>query len=117
MWTRFVRVTYWDARIKLATPPIKLETSSSRALETRYFFRPVGFETYGIFGSSAASLLKDFGKRTADRTGEKRASEFLRQKISIDIQRGNAASVLATFPQSRGLDEVFYISNVKNKTS
>ena len=38
-----------------------LKREKYRALETRYFFCPVGFETYGIFGSSAASLLKDFG--------------------------------------------------------
>ena len=68
-----------------------------RSLESRYFFCPVGFETFGTSGSAAANVLRDIGKRIAERTGEKRASEFLRQKISIDIQRGNAASVLGTF--------------------
>ena len=49
-----------------------------RALESRYFFYPVGFETFGTFGSAAANLLRDIGKRIAERMGEKRASEFLR---------------------------------------
>ena len=59
-----------------------LKREKYRALETRFFFCPVGFETYETLGSSAASLVKDIGKTIADRTGEKRASEFLRQKIN-----------------------------------
>ncbi|GAV05179.1 hypothetical protein RvY_15349 [Ramazzottius varieornatus] len=45
-------------------------------LEGSDFFCPVGFET---FGPAATSLLREIGKRMADRTGEKRSSEFLRQ--------------------------------------
>ena len=42
-------------------------------------------------------------------TGEQRASCFVIQKISIELQRGNASSVLGPFPFSRGLDEMFSI--------
>ena len=86
-----------------------------RSLEGSYHFCPVGFETFGTFGPAASALLREVGKRIADRTGEKRSSEFLRQRISIDIQRGNAACVLGTFPFSRGLDEIFYILSVDNE--
>jgi len=39
--------------------------------------------------------------------GEPRSSSFLLQRLSIAIQRGNAASILATHPKSRGLDEIY----------
>ncbi|GAV01570.1 hypothetical protein RvY_12261 [Ramazzottius varieornatus] len=58
-------------------------------LEGSYFFCPVGFET---FGPAATSLLTEIEKRMAHRTGTKRSSEFLRQRISIDIQRGHCAT-------------------------
>jgi len=33
-------------------------------------------------------------------TGDNRAAQFLIQKIAIDVQRGNAASVMVTIPSS-----------------
>jgi hypothetical protein len=34
---------------------------------------------------------------------------YLTQRISLAIQRGNAASVLGTIPLSPDLEEIFYI--------
>ena len=75
----------------------------------RYDFRPVGFETFGPAGKEAKKLLNFIGKRLTVSTGEKRSTQFLWQRCSIEIQRGNAISVLATIPYSRGLDEIFYL--------
>ena len=36
-----------------------------------------------------------------EQSGDNRASQFLIQKIAIDVQRGNAASVMATIPSSQ----------------
>jgi len=36
-----------------------------------------------------------------EQTGDNRALQFLIQKIAIDVQRGNAASVMATIPSSQ----------------
>ena len=33
-----------------------------------------------------------------EQTGDNRVTQFLIQKISIDVQHGNAASVMATIP-------------------
>ncbi|KAJ4431563.1 hypothetical protein ANN_20162, partial [Periplaneta americana] len=35
---------------------------------------------------------------------------FLRQRISVVIQRGNAISVMGTFPESKSLEEIFYFA-------
>ncbi|XP_055336340.1 uncharacterized protein LOC129586883 [Paramacrobiotus metropolitanus] len=65
-------------------------------LSGRYEFAAVGFETFGSFGSSAKKLVKEVGKRVELQTGEIRSHEFLKQNISLAIQRGNAASVMGT---------------------
>ena len=59
-------------------------------------------------GAEAYTIIKEIGRKLAVQTGEQ-LSCFLVQKISIELQRGNASSVLATLPFSRGSDEVFFI--------
>ena len=44
-----------------------------------------------------------------EKTGEKRSKVFLVQKLSIAIQRGNAAGILGSAPRSNPLDELFRI--------
>ena len=82
----------------------------------QYFFVPLGFETLGPWGPHAKNFVSDLGKRISNVTNEKRATLFLKQRLSIDIQRGNAASVFGTLPSTQALDEVFYIlSNKKQR--
>ena len=52
------------------------------------------------------------GKKLMDRTGDKRSHKFLRQRISVALQRGNACSIQGTFTSARGLDEIFYVLKV-----
>ena len=77
-------------------------------LEGRFLFEPLGFETCGPWGPNAKKLIRDIGQLIVQKTGEKRSLEFLKQRISLEIQRGNAISVLSTLPESRKFDEVFY---------
>jgi hypothetical protein len=75
----------------------------------RFVFVPLGFETLGTFGPQCSEFLKKLGKLIATKTHEKRSTLYLQQRLSIEVQRGNAASIFGTLPGSRGLDEVFYI--------
>ena len=69
-----------------------------------YHFVPVGVETTGVLGKHAIVFYKLLAHNLKLATGEPRSSSFLLQRLSIAIKRGNAASILATHPQSRGLD-------------
>ncbi len=60
----------------------------------------MNLNTMGTFGEDALALIKDLGRRIRETTGEARSRIFLTQKISIEIQRGNAISILATLPSS-----------------
>jgi len=74
-----------------------------------YKFVPFGVETMGPFGAEALALVKDLGRRIKVATGEPRSESFLVQRISLAIQRGNAACVLATIPQYSKLHEIYHI--------
>ena len=45
-------------------------------------------------GKSSIKFIQDVGSRIAERTGEKRSTSYLFQRLGINTQRGNAASVL-----------------------
>lgn len=51
----------------------------------------------------------NIGSMIAEKTMEKRSTSFLIQRIAINIQRGNVASVMGTIPPSRNLEEIFYL--------
>jgi hypothetical protein len=78
-------------------------------LEGRYILVPVAIETTGVFGEEGLKLLKSIGKRITEVTGERRATQYLLQRISIALQRGNTASILGTLPAGKELDEVYYL--------
>lgn len=89
--------------------------SHYQSLIPQYFFIPVGFETFGPWGTHAKKFISDVGKKISSSTNEKRATLYLKQRLSMDIQRGNAASVLGTMPSTHALDEVYYLlSNQKH---
>ncbi|XP_055354800.1 uncharacterized protein LOC129600343 [Paramacrobiotus metropolitanus] len=53
------------------------------------------------FGPETTGLLNVLGKMIQQQSGEPRALEFLRQRISIEIQRGNAASIMGQHHRRR----------------
>jgi hypothetical protein len=61
-----------------------------------------------FYQEEAADLIKDLRRRLIETSGElrSRAYLYLTQRISIAIQRGNAASIFATVPISNKLQEI-----------
>jgi hypothetical protein len=80
-------------------------------LSVMYCFVPIAVETLGALGDDASDFLHQLGRRIANVTGERRATEFLLQRLSVAIQRGNAASVLGTVDSATdmNLDDVFLL--------
>ena len=68
-------------------------------------FLPVAVETLGAWGLGATELVTELGRRLSDSIRDARSTLFLRQRIAIAIQRGNAALVLGTFPASVAVGE------------
>ena len=57
-------------------------------------FVPVAVETLGPICSDGIEFITELGRRIASVSGDTRDTAFLFQRISIAVQRGNAASVL-----------------------
>ena len=63
-------------------------------LDSCYFFTPVAIETSGVFGPKTKEFLKELGLRLRQVSGEANSFAYLTQRLSVAIQRGNAASVM-----------------------
>ena len=79
---------------------LKLQKYSDLALE--YYVSPLAFETLGGPGPATRSLLTTVGQLLYETTGCWRAPQFLLQKLSMDVQRGNVAAVMGTLQDYRG---------------
>ena len=60
----------------------------------------------GPWGEGARELVHQIGIRVFDITGDPRARSFLVQRLALDIQRGNVASVMATLPSTKDWEEM-----------
>ena len=77
------------------------------ALENRFVVQPIGFETMGSWGAGAKAFLVEVGTRVKEATENVRSMEFLRQRVCIEIQRGNAAAVMGTVESPKEWDGLF----------
>jgi len=56
----------------------------------------VAVETSGVLGPEALQLLQDLGHRLREATGEQRSYQFLLQRVSVAVQRGNRVAVVGS---------------------
>ena len=64
-------------------------------LVNRYRFEPIAIETTGVFGHSTRTIINEIGKLISEKTGDKRETMWLKQRLNIAIQKGNAISILS----------------------
>ena len=85
------------------------EAKYKELIDDGYIFIPVAIETMGPLGMSGFKLFQELGKKISNKYGEKNATSYILQSISIAIQRGNTLSILGTPNDQRKLDEIFYL--------
>ena len=73
------------------------------------FFVPIAVETLGPICEEGHKFINEVAKRIEDVTGEPRSKTFLIQRLSIALQRNNAGCVMGTFPENKGLEEIFLL--------
>ena len=71
-------------------------------LESSYCFIPVAVKTLGVFGPEARGLVKDLGRRIAHTTLEPLSTQYLRQRISVAVKKGNAVAILGSISSTGG---------------
>ena len=65
-------------------------------LESSHHFTPMAVESLGALGPDAQSFLRDLGRCLREAMSEPSSYHYLLQRISVAMQRGNAAAVLGT---------------------
>jgi hypothetical protein len=78
-------------------------------ISQNFYFIPFAFETLGPCCDEALETLHLLGSRIAKCTGEPKSGLYLIQKISIIIQRSNAASIMGCLPDLEKLNEIFFL--------
>jgi hypothetical protein len=74
------------------------KSSKYAALHHSHFFVPVAVETLGAWNCDGLNFIKDLGRRMSIASQDPRETTFLLQRISIAVQRGNAASFAGSLP-------------------
>jgi hypothetical protein len=64
-------------------------------------FVPFAIETSGVWGEQAMELVTEIGRRIAEVNHDPRSTSFLRQRISVAVQRGNAVCINGTMQTNR----------------
>uniref|UniRef100_A0A8D8M5W5 Uncharacterized protein n=2 Tax=Cacopsylla melanoneura TaxID=428564 RepID=A0A8D8M5W5_9HEMI len=78
-------------------------------IKDNYCFLAFSVETLGPWASESISFLKKVGSALHRVSGDPRSHQFLVQRLSQAIQRGNSLSIRSTLPPSQAFDEVFYL--------
>ena len=76
-------------------------------LDPNHLFEPVAIQTSGAFGPSTMVFLEELGSRLKQVMGEANARSYLYQRLSMAVQRGNAASIMGTTSPSSDLADFF----------
>jgi len=67
-----------------------------RGLPSGHIFSPVAIESLGAIGPKSLTLLRELGRRISLESGDPKSTEYLLQRLSVAVQRGNATSILAS---------------------
>ena len=65
-------------------------------LDQCHLFVPVAIETTGVFGPETMEFLRELGRRLHLVSADHNSTTYLIQRLSVVVQRGNAASVLGS---------------------
>lgn len=84
------------------------KNSKYEQLKIDYCFLPFAVETVGPWGAEARLFTAELKPLLKNATGDPRSIQYFVQRISLAIQRGNAASILGTMP-TQMLEEYFFL--------
>jgi len=59
-----------------------------------------------VWGIEGLHLMETTGQMITEKTGEKRSTSSLLQRMSVALQRGNVASILGALSPGKKLEEI-----------
>ena len=108
------RALAWDATIASSLADSYIEASASLAgsasevaaarkvakysdLPKEFTFQPVAFESLGAASSSTSSFIVELGRRISEVSGDPKEELYLRQRLSVCLQRFNSVLLFQSF--------------------
>jgi hypothetical protein len=79
----------------------------SSIISSIYIFKGLAFETLGPWCKETIGLINVIRNRLTAESDDSKSKKFLFERIFLAIQRGNAASIRGTFPDSALLSGIF----------
>lgn len=117
VWDVTVRDSYAASNRSIARSIRAVATKGEQEKSTKYqgllesyIFAPFVIESTGVWGLEALKLVKELGRRIIAREGDKRAAMFIRQRIAVEVQRGNARMISGAEFGASGLRELSFLS-------
>jgi hypothetical protein len=74
-----------------------------------YKFQPVAIETLGAYGEDSWDFIQQLGRRLRTVTRDTRSASYLLHRLSVAVQRGNAACILGTIADNEGQMDNFAV--------
>ena len=71
----------------------KNKRAKYQEIAQRYLFEPIAVESTGVYGPSTRKLINTIGSRIRQVTGDPRETQWLKQRIGLAMQRGNALCI------------------------
>ena len=81
-----------------ATKAEAAKTAKYAELALTHAFVPLAFETLGSWGGQCYKFICELGRRISLVTKDERETAYLKQRLSIALQRGNAVACRGTMP-------------------
>ena len=72
------------------------KTAKYAEIAITHAFVPLAFESLGAWGVQCQQFVCELGRRITIITGDTRETSYLRQRLSIAVQRGNAIACRGT---------------------
>ena len=94
---------------KAAEKAEKEKIQKYQELANKYIVMPVAVETMGAWGHSSLKFVQEIGERMTLASGDKQATFKLLQNITMELQRGNIASIIGTLPSPKSFNQLFYL--------
>lgn len=77
--------------------------------DQNYNFVALAVETMGSWSAEAKKFFHSLGKRLEKVSGDPRSGQFLYQRISLAIQKNNAACIMGGIRDDVKMEEIFYL--------
>ena len=87
----------------------RLEFLFRELIDNGYIFQPVALEVQGSSGARSEIFITRLCEMLCRSHDDQRAGCFLKQRISMALQIGNAACVLGTVSDRDAFEEIYYI--------